>query len=201
MNFEPFKTISPFAGLFNVDSRGYTQGVALDDPATRLQLCSGTVSSDFPYPLWGGVAVIEAIPKEEDSVAGSNIMMATATTCNAFTVFNQGYHGVSTANNAVPIYPQGGSVHYYRIGSGARIPLRISAAVAALATGTGPVGANSFAWDISNHFVDVDSGDATEPKLNISLLSVSSNGITASRNSNTDETFWMSGQPIGLFMI
>ncbi|MFP1463125.1 hypothetical protein ACLB1E_23575 [Escherichia coli] len=41
----------------------------------------------------------------------------------AFTVFNQAFHGITTPDNPVPLYLAGGFVHYYRVGSGARIPL------------------------------------------------------------------------------
>ncbi|HCP9632429.1 TPA: hypothetical protein OF720_004975, partial [Escherichia coli] len=45
INFHPFKNRGAFGGLFNVESRGLMQGDAQDDPAIRLQLCSGRLDS------------------------------------------------------------------------------------------------------------------------------------------------------------
>ncbi|THD38903.1 hypothetical protein ERD95_26970, partial [Enterobacteriaceae bacterium ML5] len=112
--FQPFKTQGAFSNSFNVESRGLTQGDAQDDPAVRLQLCSGLINPTQENFLWGGVGVMECIATTETNVTGSLIKKPTASVCNAFTVFNQAFHGVTTASNSVPLYVAGGSVHYYR---------------------------------------------------------------------------------------
>jgi hypothetical protein len=61
-------TINPLitstaAGLFNVTSRGYIQGLAIDDEAIRYQLIGGLLASTETLPMWGGVAIAENIPK------------------------------------------------------------------------------------------------------------------------------------------
>jgi hypothetical protein len=38
------------------------QGVALDDPANRFNLASGTVASTETKPMWGGLPVAELLP-------------------------------------------------------------------------------------------------------------------------------------------
>ncbi|ELU6036694.1 hypothetical protein SCG61_001019 [Salmonella enterica] len=202
INFDPFKTQGSFAGSFNVESRGLTQGDAQDDPAIRLQLCSGTLDKNLDAPVWGGIGVVECVSTVAENVSGSTIKKATASVCNAFTVFNQAYHGVTTASNPVPLYLAGGSVHYYRVGSGARIPLPISAAVAALATGSDPVGADGFVWDMTENCVDVySSGSSSNPKVNISLLMVSQQGNLTIKKESSGNVVWENGKPCGLFLI
>ncbi|ARF49831.1 hypothetical protein [Pantoea stewartii] len=202
INFDPFKTQGSFAGSFNVESRGLTQGDAQDDPAIRLQLCSGTLDKNLDAPVWGGIGVVECVSTVAENVSGSTIKKATASVCNAFTVFNQAYHGITTASNPVPLYLAGGSVHYYRVGSGARIPLPISAAVAALATGDDPVGADGFVWDMTENCVDVySSGSSSNPKVNISLLMVSQQSNLTVKKETSGNVVWENGKPCGLFLI
>ncbi|EGM7354741.1 hypothetical protein IRY04_000974 [Salmonella enterica] len=202
INFDPFKTQGAFTGSFNVESRGLTQGDAQDDPAIRLQLCSGTLDQNLDAPIWGGIGVVECVSTVAENVGGSTIKKATASVCNAFTVFNQAYHGITTASNPVPLYLAGGSVHYYRVGSGARIPLPISAAVAALATGDDPVGANGFVWDMTENCVDVYSGGSSpNPTVKISLLMVSQKGNLTVKKEASGNVIWENSKPCGLFLI
>lgn len=200
INFQPFKTMGAMGGLFNVESRGFTQGDAQDDPAVRLQLCSGFIPESVDAPLYGGMGVLECLAGA-DSVTGSNIILPTATRCNAFTVVNQAFHGITTVSSPVPQFMQGGSVHYYRIGSGARIPLPVSAEVAALAKAGGPVDADGFVWDLTEHIVDVySSGSSGNPVVNIKLLQISNSGNLTVKNDNGD-LVWDNDMPCGLFLI
>lgn len=202
INFSPFKTQGAFSGSFNIESRGLTQGDAHDDPAIRLQLCSGTLADDIDSPVWGGVGVVEYVSTIAANVGGSTIKKAKASICNAFTVFNQAYHGITTASNSVPLYLAGGSVHYYRIGSGARIPLPVSAAVAALATGNVPVSADGFVWDMKANCVDVySSGSSANPKVKISLLMISTKGNLTIKKETSGNVVWENDKPCGLFLI
>lgn len=207
ITIQPFKTSGSLTNLFNVESRGLTQGDAQDDPAVRLQLASGMIDPTLSTSLYGGLGVTECIPTDAVSVAGAMITKATADVCNAFTVFNQAYHGVTTPSSPVPQYIAGGSVHYYRIGSSARIPLPVSAAVAALASsGTTAVGADGFVWDVTNNVVDVyvepaSGDDSTNPKVNIKLLMISTTGnLTVVKDADGNFT-WETTKPCGLFLI
>lgn len=202
INLEPFKTHGSLGGLFNIESRGLTQGDAQDDPATRLQLCAGALDAALDAPVWGGVGVTECLSPTTTNVVGSTIKKASATVCNAFTVFNQAFHGVTTPGNPVPLYLPGGSVHYYRIGSQARIPLPVSADVAALAASGEPVGADGFVWDLTNNVVDIYSSSSSgNPKVDIKLLMVSAqNNLTIAKDSDGNVT-WDTTKPCGLFLI
>lgn len=200
ISFDPFKTQGSPTGMFNVESRGLTQGDAQDDPAVRLQLSSGTL--DSTDPVWAGVGVMECIATTDTNIAGANVKPATASVCNAFTVSNQAYHGIITAGNNVPLFIGGGSIHYYRVGSGARIPLPITASVAVLADGTEPVGADGFVWDLTNNVIDVySSASSNNPKLNIKLLMVSQQGNLTVKKNTDGTVVWENDKPCGLFLI
>ncbi|MFP1495969.1 hypothetical protein ACLB1Q_06605 [Escherichia coli] len=61
INFHPFKNRGAFGGLFNVESRGLMQGDAQDDPAIRLQLCSGRLDSKITQPVWVALELWSAL--------------------------------------------------------------------------------------------------------------------------------------------
>ncbi|WP_353613954.1 hypothetical protein [Mangrovibacter phragmitis] len=203
ISFDPYKTQGNFSGSFNISSNGFIQGDAQDDPAIRLQLCQGVLDSGVTSSVYGGIGVIECVPKEADSVQGSDIKIATTTICNAFLVSNQAYHGISTPSSPVPLFPAGSSVHYYRLGSHARIPLKISSAVAALAASNTDVSNEGvgFVWDVTNNQVDVySSATSGNPKVAIRLLKVSSSGNLVVSVDGSGNAKWVD-QPCGLFEI
>jgi len=154
INFEPFRTQGSFRNAFNVESRGLVQGDAQADPAVRLQLSTGWLPNDLDAPVYGGIPISESIAPINMNVAGALIRAAT-TRSNGICVFNQAYHGVITAGNNVPQYMAGGTIHYYRYGSLARIPMAISQAVLDLATSGNSDVDSVFVWDAENGYVDV----------------------------------------------
>lgn len=204
ISFDPYKTQGNFAGGFNVSSSGFIQGDAQDDPAIRLELCQGTLDQSVANPIWGGIGIMECVASTGSNVSGADIKNPTSTVCNAFAVFNQAYHGITTPNNPVPLFGAGSSVHYYRIGSRARVPLPISAAVAALAVSNADsaLSGQGFVWDTTNNVVDVySSHSSNNPKVAIRLLTVSLLGnLTATKNASGN-VVWQNNQPIGLFQI
>ncbi|MOA36023.1 hypothetical protein D3C78_1575210 [compost metagenome] len=91
----------------------------------------------------------------------------------------------------------GNGVHYYRLGTGARIPLPISAAVAALANGTTSTTSTQFKWDPAAQVIDVATADG----ISIRLLKVSPSGnMAAVQDATTKDVNW-EDKPIGLFSI
>jgi hypothetical protein len=117
-------------GLFNGPSSvGLIQGQAFPDPSTRFALRSAVVSQNETIPMWGGVGVYADIspisttgPRQPlGQVVGRANSMSGSTALVGFTVFDQGYNGVSDPNNPVTTYGSGQSVNYYALGSRARI--------------------------------------------------------------------------------
>lgn len=192
-----FKTGPAFKNSFNVESFGLVQGDAQDDPAVRLLLAAGVLADDVVGSMWGGMGIIESVPKSSEAMLGAVIRQATATSCNGFMVMNQANHGVVTPNNGVPQFMAGNGVHYYRLGTGARIPLPISAAVAALANGTTSTTSTQFKWDPAAQVIDV----ATTGGISIRLLKVSPAGnMAAVQDATTKDVNW-EDKPMGLFSI
>lgn len=152
-------TTTNAAGSFYVKSDGMIQGMAFDDPATRYALASGTLATTEILPMWGGLAVSELIPGTSSAPMGGNIVRPTAQAgITGFSVFNQAHNGVTTPQSPVPVALSGMSVSFYRLGSGARVPVAVSSAIASLA-GTGPLVnvPNQFIWNFATAALDIFS--------------------------------------------
>ena len=150
LSLNPMATTNAL-GSFGVQSDGYIQGVALDDPANRFNLAAGTVAATETKPLWGGLPVAELLPGTSSSPRGSYIRRAVSVAeLEGFTVFNQAHNGLTTPQSPVPLYASGMSVSYYRLGSNMRVPLKASAQVVALGTSGASV-KTPLAWDFVNN--------------------------------------------------
>src|SRR6516164_9655521 len=110
-NYMPTTTA---VGTFNVTSVGYVQGEFIDDPAIRYQLAGGVLSQSETLPMWGGVGINETTTPNTganppDGTQGGIISRATSVTAGAagqltgFSVFNQAYGMVITAQSPVPL--------------------------------------------------------------------------------------------------
>lgn len=148
VSFNPMLTTNA-AGSFSVQSEGYVQGTALDDPAVRYQLVNGVLAATESYPMWGGVALSENMPSPGfGNVTGSTVGRAALTAnISGFSVFNQGHAMLNWPQNKVPIVGQGGTVPFYRMGSNARIPVQCDPALATLQGGAIN---QQVSWDLVN---------------------------------------------------
>jgi hypothetical protein len=154
-------------GSFYVTSEGYVQGVFLDDPAIRNELVSGILISTATNPIWGGCAITELLanPANQSDSIQSVVQLATAeTNITGFTVFNQAAAMIQAPGAPVPLAPQTGGVNFFRLGSGARIVVACTAAVAAnyqgLAVNT------AVYWDYTNQvLLDAPGGTALPVKI------------------------------------
>lgn len=156
-----FPTFNPYAtsfasGSFNVSSTGFIQGCALDQPAIRNSLAGGILASTETLPLWGGCGISEAIPGvagQPQTVLGSLITRATtltATSANGltgFSVFDQNYAAVNSPGSPVPLIGTFGQVNFYRLGSGARIPVAVDPSLVNL---EGSIISSQVSWDFND---------------------------------------------------
>lgn len=150
LSLNPIATTNAL-GSFGVQSDGFIQGVALDDPANRFNLAAGTVAATETRPLWGGLPVAELLPGTQSSPRGSTIRRAASLAeLEGFTVFNQAHNGLTTPQSPVPLYASGMSVSYYRLGSNMRVPLKASTQVIALGASGASV-KTPLAWDFVNN--------------------------------------------------
>ena len=128
ISFNPWLT-SNASGTFNITSDGYVQGTAMDDPPARNWLFGGVLATSETLPMWGGVGIAEHVPPAGTSLTslGGNVTRATTLTANqvgtltGFSVFDQAHHMVNSPQSQVPLAATGMSVHFYRLGSNARI--------------------------------------------------------------------------------
>jgi hypothetical protein len=140
------------AGSFRNLSGGFIQGVAMDDPAIRNSLANGVLKSSDTLPMWGGVAISEFIALPESSTAHTTLIgndVARATTLSnitGFSVFDQAHNMITTPQNTVPLALANMSVNFYRLGCGARIPVRCSSSLIALRSGL-IAGTTLASWD------------------------------------------------------
>ncbi|HBK2177420.1 TPA: hypothetical protein LGI67_000276 [Escherichia coli] len=189
LSLNPMATTNA-AGSFGVQSDGFIQGVALDDPANRFNLASGTVAATETKPMWGGLPVAELLPGVNSSPRGSTIRRAVSLAeLEGFTVFNQAHNGLTTPQSPVPLYASGMSVSFYRLGSNMRVPLKASAQVVALGTAGASV-KTPLAWDFVNNQVttaaaaafsgaDIDTTAVTYSNGVATATTASAHGLTA----------------------
>lgn len=183
LSLNPMATTNA-AGSFGVQSDGFIQGVALDDPANRFNLASGTVSATETKPLWGGLPVAELLPGVNSSPRGSTIRRAVSLAeLEGFTVFNQAHNGLTTPQSPVPLYASGMSVSFYRLGSNMRVPLKASAKVVMLGTAGASV-KTPLAWDFVNNQVTTAAA-AAFAGANIATTAVTySNGVATATTAS-----------------
>lgn len=189
LSLNPMATTNA-AGSFGVQSDGFIQGVALDDPANRFNLASGTVAATETKPLWGGLPVAELLPGVKSSPRGSTIRRAVSLAeLEGFTVFNQAHNGLTTPQSPVPLYASGMSVSFYRLGSNMRVPLKASVQVVALGTAGASV-KTALAWDFVNDRVttaaaaafagsDIATSSVTYSNGVATATTASAHGLTA----------------------
>lgn len=157
--FNPIVTTNA-ANTFVVASEGVTQGTVYNDPAVRFALRGGVLAYTETLPMWGGVGVYELVPTpytmsspQPDISMGTILGRATTLTTTStggltgFSVFEQALNMVLTPQSPVPASGSGMSVHYYRLGSGARLAV---AADPTLVSTEGGLVSQQVSWDFNN---------------------------------------------------
>jgi hypothetical protein len=164
-------------GSFTIDTTGYIQGCALDSPNARYNLAGGVLATTETTPMWGGTAIYEAIAAVSPyntptlgNVVGkaTSVVTSGATVLAGWSVFDQDYAAINTPQSPVPLLASGMSVHYYRLGSGARIAVQCDADLVSLQTqSTGleqnyaNIGGPALYWDSVNQFLSGTPGGQT----------------------------------------
>lgn len=157
--FDPYKTTTGL-GSFSVQSDGYVQGCAMDDPSSRFALSGGILASTETLPMWGGVGVSDATAPftggPASAATGTLVTRATTLTAYAtgtltgFSVFDQNYSGINTPSSPVPLVGSGAQVNFYHLGSFARIPVAMDPS---LVSAEGKVVTQNVSWDFVNQLL------------------------------------------------
>lgn len=158
-------------GAFGLEWDGFIAGMAQDDPALRFHLRSGILDAAETLPMFGGIAIAEYIPGVSGNPRpelGPTIKRATqfagATPSNGdvsgFCVFDQNHSAIMSAESAVPQIASGMTLHFYELGSKARLALPIAPAFAGILAGK--TWDYQFAWDFAYQWlVPLESGTGT----------------------------------------
>lgn len=174
-------------GTFGVQSEGYIQGVALDDPAVRYSLAGGVLASTETYPMWGGVGIYEYVPYPpvqtsypQDNLGSIVGRAATTAAIQGFSVFNQAHAWITAAGSA-PTAGSGMGVNFHRLGSGARIVVAADPVLASLEGGAVNT-TTGFTWDCTAQVLQPYQASAST--LSITGITVS-NGVATVTLSGT----------------
>lgn len=183
------------AGSFNVQSLGFIQGMALDDPSVRNELAGGYLDAAETVPMWGGVAIDELIAGVSESRGPSIKRAVSYATLTGFSVFNQNHAAISSPQSPVPLTPSGMLVNFYRLGSGARIPLKIDPALVTL---EGDIITTQVSWDFATQ--QIVAFDTTA--LNVRVLEVAvGNSLTVTYDAGTGFATWDKSGSVAIVVI
>lgn len=190
--FNPYIQTSA-AGMFNIESDGLIVGTAMPDPSARFALAGGWLATTETLPMFGGIAISENVPQEQaaapplraDVSLGSIISRAAAyANLTGFSVFDQNYAAVNTPQSPVPTVGSGGAVHFYRLGSGARVALQIDPTLITL---EGGLITAQVSWDFTNNKIIAFATTA----LNVRILAIkASRCMVPSYSAGTGFTTW-----------
>ncbi len=193
----PYQTTNA-SGSFNVQSSGYIQGMALDQPSVRNMLAGGVLAAAETSPMWGGVGVSEVVPgasaTPNRSLGGiitraTTLTAAAAASLTGFSVFDQNYAGVNTPASPVPLIPSYGLVNFYRLGSGARIAVKCSPN---LVNFEGDIITSQLSWDFEGQQLEpyvsttISSGTYTTGTGAVSLVTAAAHGLLPGDTFNID---------------
>lgn len=185
------------AGSFNIQSLGFIQGLALDDPSVRNELAGGYLDAAETVPMWGGVAIDELIAAVTESRGPSIKRAVSNVTLTGFSVFNQNHAAISSPQSPVPLTPSGMLVNFYRLGSGARIPLKIDPALVTL---EGEIITTQVSWDFANQkIIAYDGGIGA---LDVRVLEVAiGNSMTVTYDAGTGFATWNKSDSVAIVVI
>lgn len=186
LSFNPMQTTNA-AGSFGVQSQGYIQGMTMDSPAIRNSLAGGVLAADETFPMWGGVGIyIDATPtggvQPPERALGSKVGRASTLTAQqtktlrGFSVFDQDHSMINTPQSPVPLALPGMSVHYYRLGSGARIPVRCDPSLIELG---GETIAPLVSWDFNAQLLSPYTASDTSEEITSMTWSNTNGGQVA----------------------
>lgn len=198
INMNPILTTNA-KGLFSTNSNGFTQGDVLDDPAVKFALVGGVYDAAATAPIFGGMPVQE-FATGGDNVLGSTIKNAADNADpTAFVVFNQAFAGLTTPQSNAPAFLPGMSVNYYRLGSGARIPLVLDPASV---TVEGELVSTTVYWNFTENWLTTTLPGVGQSALPVKVLRVSTqNNKTVSYDPVTGYANWTTDGVVAVVQI
>ena len=183
VSFNPALMTQPQNSFILQTNNRWIQGLTKDDWASRAWLRSGIIGGTVS--LWGGIAVAVNTPSSpSNNRQGDEIVPATTSQINGFTVYDQGINAIQTPGSQVQTFPPGFNVPYYLFGSNARIPVPLASGVLASLEGADISG--TFYWDTANYNLTLTSSTTTvQLPSSVRVLQVSENCRMILNNSGT----------------
>ena len=199
ISFNPMTTTGVNNGFVG-NTKGYVQGVILDDPAMRYQLEGAQVDASQSTPLWGGLPISLKVPAvDSDAGLPSAVAAATLNAINGWAVFNQASAGIITPSSPVPLYSSGMSLNFVRPGSLLRIVLPVENTTQ-LNSLIGDAPNVALYWDTVNNCLTTTSAGNIGP-LPISLENLSAQSKIVNYNSGTGQATWNFNGPAAVVRI
>lgn len=183
------QAVNNASGSFSASTYGYTQGLALDDPALSNELVATIVASTVSGGLYGGMAITESMvapagsPKINSGLKTQIILATAETNITGFTVFNGAHAMVNSPSSPVPLSSAGMGINIFRLGSGIRIPVAISAANAA--TLQGEAINTAVYWDYTNQVLLLAPGGTALPVKVVDVSTANNQVVSYSAGSGT----------------
>jgi hypothetical protein len=186
-------TSQPY-GTFDVSTQGYYQGDFVDDSSTYQYLAGGQLASSVTQPVWGGMAITEAVPLSGEGNVGSTITLASSqANTTGFTVFTKNSSAILTAGlNNVPVVYSPMTLNFFRYGSFARVKVGVAAGVVSTLEG-GDIN-QALYWDPALFQLTASgTSGAFQLPTTTKILSINPNSKLVTYNSGTGVVAWASG--------
>lgn len=184
ISFNPSTTNSPQSSFLG-QTKGFVQGIMMDDPVAFQLIRQGFVDSSVSGSVYAGMAITQNIPAIDSEEQGSNLVLATAeANISGWTIGNKLYNGIIVPGANVPVVVAGQTCSFAALGSGARIAVNCDTTLAASLAG----GATNqqTAWDYTNQkLIAYSSGTA----LPVTVEAISDN----CKIVNTSTMEWETG--------
>lgn len=179
VSINPYATNQP-QNTFLLQTQGYVQGTAYDDPTARMELAGGVLASTETLVMWGGVPINELVNVAGSGSDGLGPVVKRSTsqaTVTGWSVYNQASSMVIVPGQSAPVTGTGSYVAFFRSGSNIRIAVPVDAALAATLAGGGlSITGNALFWSVSNFNVTlVTTGGNFALPTSTRLLSVNTN--------------------------
>jgi hypothetical protein len=195
ISFNPYATQTPSNTFLN-PTQGYIQGLALDDPSSRMWLEGGQLASTETVTMWGGVPISIEINNLGTGSEGLGPVVKRSTTQGntlGWSVFNQASSMVIAPGNNVPQAGTGNYVSYYRNATNARIPVYCDPALIAALSAGEFINAAALYWDVTNYRITLTTtgGNFALPTSTV-LRSTNTNSKYVNYASSSSVT-WSTG--------
>ncbi len=201
ISFDP-SVMTGAQNAFLQNTQGWIQGLTQDDYTSRAWLKAGVVLSSVTQPVWGGMGIIIDTPANLTTAAvqGNGVSLASTSSINGFTVFDQAINMIQTPGNTVPVSVAGQSVAFYTFGTNARIPLPLASGVISSLEGADIV--QTIYWDTTNFNLTLTSSASTVAlPSSVKVLNINANSKAVSYNSGTGAVTWLEGQDMALISL